>query len=263
MTNKRSRFDYILDALDGVGFTGFRVDVHYRAAQSDAAFGNRKAFRHQGDEAFDDRHETAPEHGILWAAHAGVGEVGGAAWEDTLVSRLDVGVGADDCGNFAVEAPPKGDFFGSRFGMEVDENDFHTVLVTQAVDFRGDDGEWIVESWLNERPALRVNDGDLAVIGIEDDAACAGCAFGPVDRAEQSRLGGEVGDDFLLIPHVVTGRNDGGTSAEKFNADLRCNSAASRGVLAIDDNEVGLVFLFECIEALDHCFATGLAHDIS
>ncbi len=44
--------------------------------------------------------------------------------KDALVCRGDVGVGAEDGGDAAVEIPAEGGFFAGGFGVEVEEDYF-------------------------------------------------------------------------------------------------------------------------------------------
>jgi hypothetical protein len=60
------------------------------------------------------------DDGVVRAGHAYVGLVGGAVGEDALVGGGDVGVGAEDGRDAAVEIPAEGDIFRCGFGVDVE-----------------------------------------------------------------------------------------------------------------------------------------------
>jgi hypothetical protein len=91
--------------------------------QEDASAGDAEFLGRVGAKALDDRLDFAAQDALVRAGEARVCQVSGAAGEDLLVGRLHVSVGADDGGNLAVQHAGQGDFFGSRLGVHVNEND--------------------------------------------------------------------------------------------------------------------------------------------
>ena len=88
------------------------------------ALGGFEFARHAGEEAVQHQVFFDADDAVVGSAHADVGLVGGAAGQHALVGGGNVGVGAEDGGDAAVEMPAHGDFFAGGLGVEVDHDDF-------------------------------------------------------------------------------------------------------------------------------------------
>lgn len=150
-----------------------------------------------------------------------------------------MGVRADHRRDLTVHEAAHRNLFARRLAVEVEEDDLRRVVRRlEPRDFGFDGEEGVFQGRIHEGPALRIEDGDPRLRCIEDDAPLARCIGRVVHRSEEPWLGFEERDDFLLIPDVVAGRDDGRTGAEKGDGDLRRDAATAGGVLAVDDDEV-------------------------
>ena len=204
----------------------------------------------------------AAENGVIRSAHACIGEVGGAMGEDRVIGRLYVRVGADDSGYLTIEHASHGDFFAGGFGVEIHEHDLDTQLM-QAQGFIIGPDERVFQGRLHEGSTLCLHDGDFAFFGIKNDSAGTGGAFGVIARPQQPWLGGEIVDDFCLIPDVVARGDDGGTCAEQIDGDLWRDAASRCGVLAVDDGKIDVFPTFDFRQKLLYGFSTGFANDVA
>lgn len=219
------------------GFAGGVVEFEEDAVDLVVVEGDGHAVGHAGFEALDDDVFVAAEDGVVGAAEADVGDVGGAVGEDFFVGGLDVGVGAEDGGDFAVEHEAEGDFFGGCFGVEVYEDaggfffDFGDEVV--------DGVEGVVDGDVHEGASHGVDDAEFDAVAGDDDVAGAWAVFGKVEGADEAGFFGEEGLDFALVPCVVAEGDDVDFVAEDFVGDFWGDAAAAGGVFAVDDDEVG------------------------
>ena len=76
-----------------------------------------------------------------------------------------------------------------------------------------------------------------------------GAPVGIIHRPQQARLRVDEGDDFLLVPDVIAGRDDGDARAQEIDRDLRRDAPAARRVFAVDDDEVDRVRFLQARQA--------------
>ena len=93
------------------------------AADPDGSWGDGVSGRKCVEEFADDGGWFASEDGIFGSAHAGITEEGGAVGENFFIGGLDVGMGADECGDASIEESGHGNFFAGGFGVKVHEDD--------------------------------------------------------------------------------------------------------------------------------------------
>src|SRR3984957_8041798 len=105
-----------------MGAAGGSVAVDEGGAHLWVALGGLELAGHAGEEAGEDQLFFYADDGVVGAGHADVGLVGGAVGEDALVGGGDVGVGAEQRGDAAVEIPAESDFFAGGFTMQVEED---------------------------------------------------------------------------------------------------------------------------------------------
>ena len=138
-------FDAFVDSRNAKRLARRPLDIDDSATNTHGTLGHRKVPRQAIHEAFDDGLMVAAEAGIVWPTHPGVTKESGSSGKNTLVSRLDMGVGADDGGNFSVEKPAHRDLFAGGFGVHIDDDrlEFPGALVRPPQWRRGRDcPEW-------------------------------------------------------------------------------------------------------------------------
>jgi hypothetical protein len=99
------------DSLNVMGAAGGSFAVDEGGAHLWIALGGFELAGHAGEEAGEDELFFYADDGVVGAGHADVGLVGGSVGKDALVGGGDVGVGAEESGNAAVEIPAEGYFF--------------------------------------------------------------------------------------------------------------------------------------------------------
>ena len=207
---------------------------------------------------------------VVGATHAHVSLERCSAGKYTFVCGGDVGMGAEDCGDFAVEVPAHGDFFAGGFSVEIDDNDFGLDsgeeigcgvkgVVGPAHEDLAHEVEYCV--WL---PLV----GPVRDCPFED--TIAGEAGLHICRAEDATgaflavgWDGEVVEQFALVPHVVAGCHDVGAEVEELLGDLGGNAEAAGGVFDIHDGEVDVVGLAQMADVLAHDPASRAAEDVA
>ena len=99
------------------------------------------------------------ENGADGAGHAEIGDVGGPVFEELFVGGLDVGMGAEDGGDAAVEGIGEAFLLAGGLGVEIDEGDFGKPL--------GEDGVGGVEG---------IVEGHIA----DHESGCEGFGYDPL-----------------------------------------------------------------------------------
>ena len=149
--------------LDFVGFAGHGVAADQSCAHFGVAGGGFELAGHAGEEFGEDELFFDADDGVEGAGHADVRLVGGAVVEEALVGRGDVGVGAEDCRDAAVEIPAESSFFAGGFGVEVEEDDFCVGVVVDLGEELVGFAEGVVGGG-HEDSALKVDDGVLGAV---------------------------------------------------------------------------------------------------
>src|SRR5690348_16086564 len=78
-----------------------------------------------------------------------------------------------------------------------------------------------------------------------------------VDRPQQARIAGDVGNDLALVPDMIAGRDDVDAGGIELLADLVGDAEAVRGVLAVGDNEIERQVAAQPRHMRDDDIATG------
>ena len=217
---------------------------------------------HVGGHVFDDAVFAAAEDGIVGAAHAEVGLVGGAVGEDFGVGGGDVGVGAEDEGAAAVEPVAHGDFFAGGFGVHVADADFYGFgeLVEDAVG----GGEGVVGGEVHEDSAEETEDADLyAGVGGDDGPGAAGGFGGEVGGADDALAGLHGGDDIEAAVEVVAQRDDVYAVGADFVEEVGGDAGAPGDIFGVGDDEVDGFFADEGGEFLVEDETAGAADDVA
>lgn len=142
------------------------------------------ATRSSMQEAIEDALSIGTDHRVSAAAHADIGEVGGARWEDLFVGGLDMGVGADYRAHPTIEVATHGIFFTGCFGVDIYEDLLHTCFVQ-----RGYCGvsrcERTIQNIIDEGPTHNADYSEFVVATSKDRTA---------DSGEGSRIIGSAQD---------------------------------------------------------------------
>ena len=91
------------------------------------------------------------------ARKSGVAQESGAARENLLVGRLDMGVSSNHGAHAAIQQSRDGHFLGRGFGVEIDQN--QACVLAEPLNF-GQNGMEGVFQGRHERAALEVDDSD-------------------------------------------------------------------------------------------------------
>ncbi len=258
------------ETADVGGATGGAVAGDQGAAKLGVALGGFELARHAGKEALQNELGFDANDGVIRAAHANVGLIGRSGRQDALVRGRDMGVGAKDCGDAAIEVPAKGDLLTGGLGMEVKEDDPGARMLRDGIEQIVRLTERVVAG-AHEDAALQVQDGialpcgELALI----DAEARG-AHGVVGRPQHPAAtlvgicwNGHVVEDFALVPDVVAGGDDMGPEVEEFFGDRWRDAEAARSVFAVDDKEVDGMGFQQMGQMLVDDVAAGGAKDVA
>jgi hypothetical protein len=249
------------EAFDGAGAAGGFVDVDEDCVHLDVAFGYGEAGRHGVEETLHDALLLHADDGIVRAGHADVGDIGGAAREDVLVGGGDVGVRAEDDGNFSVEIPAHGLFFRCCFGVHIDEHHFDIARDFGELAVGG--AERVVDG-NHEGAALQVENGVAdAFFRAAHEEAAAGRAIRKIRGTQQARFVREKIEDLFAVPDVIAAAQDFDAGGEKLFGEARSDAEAGSGIFAIGDAEVDLALLEDVVEAVVDDFAAGRADDVT
>ncbi len=172
-----------------------------------------------------------------------------------------MGVGADDGAGQAVEVPAKGHLLGSGLGVEIDYDDGR-YLPGFADELHSDD-ERAVET-VHEDAAYEVHYGDFDAGGALIDAAARPWrTLGVIGRPQKPFFGAEVLVDLFFVPDVVSGGYHIYLELFELLGDVRGDSEAARGVLAVGDDKIRAVTADKPGKKLSYSYPPRLADDIS
>ena len=170
-------------------------------------------------------------------------------------------VRADNGRHFSVEKPPQGNFFARRLAMRI--NDDVRRLCANLCNCCFDGTKWVVQDRLHERASLHIDYANFSLSSFEHDRSSARCAVGIIYRAQQTRLGVYERKNLFLIPDMIAAGNYRNTAAQELDRDFPSNTAAARGVLAVDDDEIQRVFRPQLRQAGNNGGAPWLANNVA
>lgn len=204
------------------------------------------------------------DDGVVVAAHAGVGLIGGAAFEDAAIGCGDVGVAAYDGADTAIKMDAHSHFLRGRFGVHIDE-----YGIDIGAEFVGSEGvvgavEGRVEVFFMKHLAQQVEDEQFFAAADGEDA-CTGArdGGGVVVRAQELLLAGEHGHGLFLIEDVVATGEDIDAGTGEFTEDVGGDAEAACSVIDIDDDGVEIMLGAEFRDLVEDCIATGAAYDVA
>ena len=146
--------------------------------------------------------------------------------------------------------------------MKIQNDDIHSVGF-QSGDFIFHCNERIFQRWLNETSTLSLNDRHFAFPCFQHHTAISWSPFGVIDRSQQTGFGWKIIHNLLLIPNMISGRDDCRARPQQINRNLRSDPLPARRILAIDDAKIQALGLFKERQLLDDRLATGLADHIA
>src|SRR5277367_3941389 len=248
-------------AIDGAGAAGGFVHVNLHSVHLHVAFGYREFCGERIEEALHDGFFLHADDGIVGAGHAYVGDIGSAAGENAIIGGGDVGVRAQDGGDFAVEMPAHGLFFGSGFGVHVHDDHLHIGRERSELAFGGAKG---IFQRRHEGAALQIHYrvGD-AIFSLADEMAFARGADGKIRGADQPRLVREKIENLLAVPDVIAAGDDFRSGREYFFGEARSDAETGCGIFAVGDAQVYGAFRDDIREAVMDDFSSGRADNIS
>src|SRR5678816_1002815 len=237
----------------------FNLDQH--PAQSSFTVSHRESRWQIGDKTSHDRLDLAPQNGVHRSAHSRIADERRSVLKNLFVSRLDVGMCAEDGGDTAVEIAADRHFLARCFAVSIDDNDRR--LFAHGVNREVEHRKRIFQDRLHESAGLDVNHAHFSFWSLEHDRACSRSAGRIIKRTKQPRLRLDERQDLLAIPDVIAGCDDGDTGAQQINRDFRRYATTSRGVLAVQDDEIQAMLPLQFWQARDHGVATRFANDVA
>ena len=220
------------------GQTGFLIGFEEDAAQRRFALGDLRALAgHLGDELKDRRAFLHTNHGVVIAAHSGIGLVGGAAWKDLVVGGRYMAVRPEDGRDAAIGKMTERHLFARGLGVKIDEDRRGLDAEVEFGEELFEPGEGVIER-IHEEPAHQVDDENAPLADRMQPPAGTGGSLREVRRAQDAGIALDIGDDFALVPDVIAGGQDIDFGVVKFAAEAFGQAAAGRRVLGIDDDQV-------------------------
>src|SRR5213594_3624145 len=248
-------------AFDREGLAYRRVHVEQHRRKDARAWGHLESARHLGEELLDGDLLLDPDHGLGRPDHADIGEVRRALGQDPLVGRLDVCVGSEHPGDFAIQVPAHGHLLGGRFGVHV--HDHGPRLLLDRLDLVPDDPERAVHRGHGYSPHHLHHPDFLTRGGRHHDAAEARHSLGIVGGPQEPGLVLDVVDDLLLVPDVIAAREHVHTRREQLPRHVRRDAEPTRGVFRVGDDTGHSAFADEPRHLPGHGLAPRLADDVA
>ena len=172
-----------------------------------------------------------------------------------------MGVSADYGGDFSIEKSAERDLFTRGLAVRIHNNVRGLFAYLRYYCF--DRAKRVLQNRLHKRARLDIDDANFPLGRLQHDRTAAWCALGIIQRAQQARLQVEESDNVLLIPNMVTGRDNRHACPQKLNCNFSGYPSTAGGVLAVDDNEIQCVLFLQLGQSRDHGVASGRANDIA
>jgi len=242
------------------GATVAFIDLDQRPLQQDRAGGDLEFLRHGSKEALNNGLRLAANDTIMRAGKASIAKKGGAARKDPLVGRLNVGMSAYYRADAAIQHAREGDFFRSRFSMEIDKDVGHGG--TETLKFQEDALEWIVQR-RHESAALEVDNGDRwQGRRLENVTPMPRSTWGIIERPKEARLTAEQLNHLLLIPQMVAAGDHINSRSEDFLGGSRCYAGTARSIFAVSHDQIQGLLLAQFGNQFAYDTPARLANDV-
>jgi hypothetical protein len=132
----------------------FGLHRHHHRREARVVLRGLEAGGHGGDEALDDRLRLHADDRVVGAGHPEVRAVRRSLGQDAVIAGGDVGMGAHDRGDGAVEVIAEGRLL--RAGLGVHVHDDHGRFLAQLLDLARAQGEGVVHGAVHEHAAAEV-----------------------------------------------------------------------------------------------------------
>ena len=150
----------------------------------------------------------------------------------------DVGVGADDEADLAVEEDAHRLDLGGRLGVEIDDHRVGLLAQRRGRHRRLDGAERIVDR-VHEDAAECVDHQHLPAVARRNQVgATAGRSSGHVERAEKRRLALDIAQRVALVEGMIAQRHHVGPGIAQAAEMPLGEAAPMAGILAVDDDEI-------------------------
>lgn len=237
------------------------VNLDDCAAEAHWTPGDREVSRQAIHEAFNYRLGVAAQARVVGTAHPDVANKRRPARENALIGCLHMGMRPKDRRDLPVEESAHCNFLAGRLGVHV--HDDNGSLLSQLFDFVHGGMEGIVQNGLHKGAALDIEDGYFALGGFQDEAPLPWRPVRVVDRAQQTRLRGNVRGGFSLIPDVIACRDDCHPAAKEVDCDPTRDSTPARRVFAVHNDKIYVALLEKHGNGFHDGAASGLADDVT
>ena len=181
-----------------------------------------------------------------------------------MIGGRHVCMSADDNADASVDIMAEGHLLRRRLGVEIDDHRIATITQRAHFELAVDGAERIVELRLDHHPAHDVHHQyALAVAASEDAHSLARHTRRIIQWAEH--IGHALDEDksFALVEGMIAERHHIGAGIDKPQIDLLGDAKTVRGILAVDDDEIGGVALLQLRQDARHRLTAGPADDIA
>src|SRR5215472_15332271 len=115
-------------SLDEYGPSGASANRNQYRVECHDAGRSFESTRHSGNETMQGRLLLHTDDAVPGTDHANIGDVGGAARQNSRIGCGDVRVGTDDSADSTVQMPAHRGLFGRGFGVHVTDNDLRAAI---------------------------------------------------------------------------------------------------------------------------------------
>ena len=211
-------------------------------------------------ETVDDVLATRAENAVSGSAHAKIGDVSRAPWQDLLVRRGNVGVGAEHHVDSAVEIIPQSQLFAGGLGVDIQNRQIVVAFfpLENAIHRIKGAGERLQINSSRHVDAKQTEAFDLC-----DHVSRAGCLRRIVGGADDPLL---VLQDRIDIPHakaMVAKGDDVDTGIQKGVGVTGAKPLDLGGVLAVRDDKIDFFSVSDLPQVLLQVVDRGISYNVS
>lgn len=252
--------DELADTLDFGGLAGFLIHGNHRSLEKVGQFlGDLKPGGGSRQEAGKHLRLFHADDRVGGTRHADIRQVGGAARQDFLIRRHDVGVASGDRTDPAIQVPPHSPFFTGGLAMHVHHHHFGFPLDFIQGPVGGFEG---AVDGVHENPAHQVQHGNGDSFAVIDSQATAGILGRIVVRAQKAGIVPQNLLHFLLRPNVVPRSDHIHPRIDQGFEGIGLDTGSSGQVLAIRDGEINGIVGFHPAETIVHGMAARFPDDV-
>ena len=195
------------------------------------------------------------------AGHADVRHIGRPLRENLIVRCLHMRMRPDHGHDLAVQIMPHRHFFRCGLCMHIYNHGSHSLLQSGQL-FFGNLKRAIQRRHIGSPHQL--HDAELLPTRrFDHHTAIPRRTARIIGRPKEARLTGEIVENFLLIPGMVSCRNDGKTHVEQLFRQLRRDAKPGGRVFTVPNNNINLPLSDQSGNGSGHRTAPGLSKDIA